>query len=100
MEKGILFLTLSVACGWLILDEFFGKQYVSKLANNFVPDISLPTKEEILGVDEKTKKKKGTDHQKVKDAITKNPKLNNKVKDALKDAVDEFYRTTPQLEEA
>lgn len=103
MEKGLLFLTLAVGCGWLVLDEFFGNKRISNIAKNFTPtapSITEAIKETVVGTEEQ-QKKKALDQEKLKNAVDKNKNIKtDKAKKAVKDAIDEFYNNTPQMEEA
>lgn len=38
MDKGLFFMTLSLACVWLILDDFFGNNRISKLVSSLIPN--------------------------------------------------------------
>jgi len=102
MEKGLLFLTISVGCLWIILDEFFGTQKISGLSQKLTPDINTPIDKAIDSVkdtvDNFTKWETKTDGEKEKkrQEINKNIDSNKNIKDdkaknALKDAVNKFY---------
>lgn len=100
VEKGLLFLTLSVACLWVLLDEFYGTKKISKIAKNFVPEIPNPIEAIKENVDDfvngtKTDTDKKQDKDKIKNEIDKKPGVSDKGKDALKDAVDQFYNNMP-----
>lgn len=36
-DRGLLFLTLSLVCFWLVFDDFFGKKRLSTLASYMTP---------------------------------------------------------------
>lgn len=101
MEKGVLFLTLTAACLWIILDEFFGTKKVSNVAQQLTPNAPNPfekTKEavkdfmtwEVGTLEDKEERRKEINKQiEANDGIK-----TDKAKKALKDAVDAFYGVT------
>jgi len=83
MEKGLLFLTLSMLCLWAVLDELFGDKRISGIARQLTP-----TSEPMVWLDEK----KATDQNvKIKEKIDKDDKLSDKEKDHLKKLTDKFF---------
>ena len=96
MEKGLLMLSLSILCLWLLLDEFFGTKKLSNVAAKFTPNIpTVPEKiNEALNGDPKVKEKNREDAKK---AIDKQPntEINKAAKDKLKEMVDHFYGPQP-----
>lgn len=74
MEKGLLFLTLSILCLWLVLDEFFGERRLTAMVLKLTPDSDTTIgeiKEKVTAkMDEAVKrqeKRKGTLTDKMKD---------------------------------
>ena len=89
MEKGLLFMTLSVLCLWILLDEFFGTKKLSKVAESLTPDVGL-----VLGGGiplDTSQEEKDEAAKDIKDKIDKNKDLKDKIKDDLKKGVDHFY---------
>lgn len=92
MEKGLLFFTISAACLWLLLDEFFGTKRLSNVAQNFVPNIKSPgeaVSEFVEGT--ATKEEMQSKEKEVTDSVDKNKNLPEKAKKAIKDAIKKFY---------
>lgn len=99
MEKGILFLTIAAGCLWILLDEFFGTKKISGVASQMTPTINNPLSNAIDGVKDfvswdvgtKSETEKNKDASQILKNIEENPNLNNKVKDTLKESVNDFY---------
>lgn len=87
MEKGLLFLTLSIGCLWLLLDEFFGGRKLSSIANSLTPQGTPITWKN----DAQAQK----DKENIKKKIDQDPKLNQQEKDFLKKNTDHFYGQGP-----
>jgi hypothetical protein len=83
-------MTLSLVCMWLILDDFFGKKYVSTLVSNIIPN----DMGSILKLPEfKNSQKAEENRAKAKNDIDKDDKKykTKAAKDEAKKAVDMFY---------
>lgn len=100
MEKGILFLTITAGCLWIILDEFFGTKKVSGIVQQMTPNASLPFEKTADAVDDfftwdvgnKGAKEIEDDRLKLKEKIKNDPNVkSDKAKKSLQDAVDHFY---------
>lgn len=52
MEKGLLFLILSLACFWVILDDFFGNRHLSNFTRSISPNPSTPVDKVVDKVEE------------------------------------------------
>lgn len=91
MEKGLLFLTLSVGCLWLVLDEFFGNKRLSSVVSNLTPDFKNPVETFIQG--SATPMEKDKIRQDTLNNIEKG-KSSDSAKKAMKDAVNRFYEST------
>lgn len=87
MEKGLLFLTLSMFCLWGLLDEFFGGQKISAIALKLTPG-----DQPVKWIDNEQAQ---ADKEKVKTKIDKDKKLNSKEKKYFKGLTDEFYGPGP-----
>lgn len=59
MEKGLLMLTLSIGCVWLLLDDFYGSKRLTSLVLSITPDVKSPmekVEEKVEGYKEKVDK--------------------------------------------
>lgn len=82
-DRGLLFLTLSLVCFWLVFDDFFGKKRLSTLAGYMSP--SIPSLgDAVKQVAEKENKKLATHRAKA----AKKKKERVPVAD---DNLDKFY---------
>jgi hypothetical protein len=88
MEKGLLFLTLSAGCLWLLLDEFYGGQRLSSIAAALTQQGtgSIPWKN-----DEQAQKQKEANDKKIQD----DPNKSQAQKDWEKKNNDHFYGPGP-----
>ena len=88
-----MFLTLSVACLWLILDEFFGDKRVSGVVMNLTPDFENPIKQAISNAlnGDKTLSEKVEAKENAKDYVDKNMKSSDSVKSEIKNAIDQYW---------
>lgn len=92
-DRGLLFLTLSLASFWLVFDEFYGKKRLSSLSTKLTPDfpsLGETVKEKASAAwnnEDQAQKSK----EEAKTNIDKNEKLDEDTKQQLKDMVDHFY---------
>ena len=84
MDKGLFFMTLSLVCVWLILDDFFGQNYITRLVSHLIPD-------DLGSVSWINKSQAATDKANSKKKVQDDPKLNQKEKDYLNKNIDHFY---------
>jgi hypothetical protein len=84
MEKGLLFFTLSVACLWLVLDEFYGGRKLSSIA------AALSQGQTSMKWIDNGQANKSKEDAKKK--IEDDPKLSKEEKDFLKKNIDHFYK--------
>lgn len=93
MEKGLLFLTLSVGCLWVILDEFFGDKRLTNIVNNMTPDFENPIKEAVHDVmyGKQTPAEKIEARDAAKEKVDKEFKSSDSAKADIKKAIDKFY---------
>ena len=84
MDKGLFFMTLSLACFWLILDDFFGKGYITRVVRNVIPS-------DFGQVNWINKEQAASDKESSKNKVQNDPKLNQKEKDFIKGNIDHFY---------
>lgn len=100
MEKGILFLTITAACLWILLDEFFGTKKISGVAQNMTPKMETPLDKVTEGVKDfftfdmkldSKPKEKIEQRNNVNKKIDDNPNMDSKLKQELKKSVDKFY---------
>lgn len=86
MEKGLLFLTLAMLCLWLILDEFFGTNKISALAQRMTPDIpDIWDAPPLIDVTQADKNR-----NEAKENVDKS-ELNSEAKKQMKKMIDKFY---------
>lgn len=96
-DRGLLFLTLSLACFWLVFDEFYGNKRLSSLSSKLTPDIPSvgdavkDTVEKAWNDTDQAQKSK----EEAKTNIDKNDKIDSDTKKQLKDMVDHFYGPGP-----
>lgn len=80
MEKGVLFFTLALVCFWLILDDFYGNNRLTKIAERITPDVRTPFDDTVSKITEKADEVKEDYENKKKIAdVFKNPKFYEKV---------------------
>ena len=92
MDKGLFFMTMALACVWIILDDFFGKKYISTLVSNLIPDDIgkvLPDLDDILPPLEDHKEAEKS-KEKAKDKL-KDADLPDKTKDLIEEGLDHFH---------
>ena len=47
-DKGIFFLVISLGCFWLVLDEFYGKNLITKFITKMIPNAKESEDNEYL----------------------------------------------------